>query len=181
MEKVEAEICFDLFCGHGSFASQLYRQRFATLVCVDRKRDALADVPVGETIHPYQGNNETLVMPLVREWGFPDFTDLDAYGSPDTVLTRLLRKSGGKDRFAVVATDGTFLRRQMANTVPACWGAGYKDLRWAPQSVGLKDWPVLIYRNLEHWLLATGHRVAEFDCYRPQGHQVFYWGALIER
>ncbi len=178
LEKVECRLVFDLFAGHGTMASALYIPRAEHVVCVDGKRDALADIPQAPNVHIYCGDNRGLVLPLIREYGGPDFVDLDAYGNPDTVLTRLLRGNYYKQRMAVVATDGTFTSRQRAAPIPACWG--YGKCKWAPQSLRMRDYPALIYANLQRWAAGTARQVAEFDSYLVPGTCVVYWGALLE-
>jgi len=179
LEKVGATLCFDLFCGHGTYCRELYRDHFGTVVCVDQKADALADLPPGDHVKPYRGNNASLVLGLLERYGWPDFWDLDAYGNPDAPLVRALALRPTKERFAIVATDGTWLARSRSRRVPSCWGYG-KGVRWAPCCLPRRDYSVLILDNLRRWLGAVGYEVAEFEYRMPRGSgkAVVYWGAL---
>jgi len=152
------------------------------VVCVDQKAEALADVPAGDHIKVYQGNNASLVLGLIDRYGWPDFWDMDAYGNPDAPLVRALKLRPTKERFAIVATDGTLVGRKRSCTVPRHWGFG-KGLRWAPVTVERNDYPVLVRDNLRGWLGAAGYELAEFETHalRGQGKAVIYWGALATR
>lgn len=180
MGKVEATLCFDLFCGHGLYCRELYRDRFATVVCVDKKADALADLPQDEHVNPYIGDNGRLVMGLIERYGWPDFMDLDAYGTPDAPLVKALKMAPDKARFAVVATDGTFLGRKRNNKVPQHWGHG-SGIRWAPFAAGRNDYPLIVRDNLTRWLEAAGYALAEFEAHLPRGQSVVYWAALATK
>ena len=61
MREVGADLCFDLFCGHGQYCRELYRDHFANVICVDQKREALEDVPGDDNITTFLGNNQRLV------------------------------------------------------------------------------------------------------------------------
>jgi len=175
---VEPGLCFDLFCGSGHYLRAIYAETFRQVVAVDKRREALRDLPRSPNVAAYRGDNVKLAQPLVWKYGFPDFVDLDAYGNPDTPLTILLKTSAPKpERFAVVGTDGTLLARSSFAPPPEAWGLG-KGLRFAPFSLGASEYPVLIYRHAEEWLRAAGYEIEDLDCYRPEGHVVFYWGAL---
>ncbi len=182
IRKVGATLCFDLFCGHGTYCRELYRDHFGTVVCVDQKADALADLPPGDHVKPYRGNNASLVLGLLERYGWPDFWDLDAYGNPEAPLVRALALRPTKDRFAIVATDGTLQARKRSCRVPRHWGYG-KDVRWAPNGIERRDYSVLILDNLRRWLGAVGYEVAEFEYRLPRGNgkAVVYWGSLAVR
>lgn len=180
MEKVGATLCFDLFCGHGTYCRELYRDHFSTVVCVDKKADALSDVPGGAHIKAYKGDNARLVLGLVDRYGWPDFWDLDAYGNPEAALVKALKTKPQVASFAVAATDGTFLSRQRNCAVPSHWGYG-KQVRWAPFAAGRTDYPVIVRDNLTRWFDAAGYELAEFEAHLPHGQSVIYWGALAVR
>jgi len=182
MEKVEADTCFDLFCGEGTFLDALYADRFSQVVAVDKRHAALEELPDADHVAVYQGDCIRLIPALVRKFGLPDYVDLDAWGSPDTALVALLRSCRKLQRIAIVATDGVWCslnRSGPANHLPACWG--YSKTWRAPQSAGIADYPTILYRHLEDWAARRQLAVTDFDCYRGQGHNVFYWGALLER
>lgn len=179
MEKVGADLCFDLFCGHGTYCRELYRDHFREVVCVDKKQDALEDLPGDDHIHAYRGDNASLVLGLVDRYGWPDLWDLDAYGVPDAALWRALKMKPQKKRFAVVATDGTFIGRQRANKVPVHWDWG-KSTRWAPFSAGRSDYPLLVRDNLQRWFDTAGYALTLFEAILPRGQSVVYWASLAE-
>lgn len=180
MGKVGASLCFDLFCGHGTYCRELYRDHFAEIICVDKKADALSDLPGDDHIHAYKGDNAKLILGLLDKYGWPDLWDLDAYGNPDAALYRALKWPMIADTFAVVATDGTFMSRKRNCTIPAHWGVG-KGLRWAPFAAGRNDYPLMVRDNLVRWFAETGHELAEFEAHLPHGQSVVYWAALARR
>jgi len=180
MAKVGARLCFDLFCGHGTYCRELYRDHFEQVVCVDQKADALADVPGDAHVKAYKGNNAGLVLGLVNKYGFADFWDLDAYGNPEAALVKGLKMRPALDRFAVVGTDGTFISRKRNCSVPVHWGYG-KEVRWAPFAAGRKDYPVIVRDNLSRWFADAGYALAEFEAHLPRRQSVIYWAALATR
>lgn len=180
LSKVEARLCFDLFCGTGTYYRELYRQHFAQVVCVDRSRESLSQVEALGGAAVVRGDNARLAAALCRQYGYPDFTDLDAFGNPDAPLVAMLPFLGGIRRTAVVATDGTMAARQSFCGVPRCWG--YGDCKWSTSSLAVADYPVLIHDNLRRWLLPLGYVVSAFEWHRrPPPSAVIYYGALIER
>lgn len=177
--EVEGKLCFDLFCGTGTFTREVYLPRFEQIICVDQKAESLSQVPKNPRVVAYQGDNRDLGWRLRCKWGFPDFIDLDAYSNPDGALLPVLKVPGDKERFAVVATDGTFLQRKSFNKTPACWGHG--DAHWAPMSIRSVNYHTLIYRHLEKWLVGAGYRITRFELHRPTGKEVRYYGFVAER
>jgi len=179
-EKVEATLCFDLFCGCGSYLQAIYLDRFERCVAVDKQRKSLQQLPDRDNLMIYQGDNAQLAPRLCRQYGFPDFVDLDAFGNPDAPLLAMLPWLHDKERFAVVATDGTMAARQSFGDPPHCWG--YGAAKWSPASLALADYPTMIYRHLQDWTERVGYAVAEFEFHRkPSPWAVVYYGALIEK
>lgn len=177
--EVEGTLCFDLFCGTGTFTREVYLSHFLQIICVDQKVESLQQLPDNPRIVAYQGDNRELGWRLRCQWGFPDFIDLDAYGNPDGTLLPLLKVTQNKERFAVVATDGTFSGRRRARPVPPCWGHG--DVYWAPMCLRFENYPTLIYRHLQQWLGEAGYRIADFVLHRPVGRVICYYGLVAEK
>ncbi len=180
VEKVEGKLCFDLFCGTGTYLDALYLSRFERCVAVDRRRKSLQELPTADNLTVYQGDNAKLAVKVCARYGFPDYVDLDAYGNPDAPLLAMLPWLRGKQKFAVVATDGTFAIRTNFARVPPCWGLG-EELRWSPLSADRKAMPAMIYRRLERHIARYGYRVTEFEyIQRPRPWAVVYYGALLQ-
>lgn len=180
MEKVEARLCFDLFCGTGTFLQALYLPHFERCVAVDKQRKSLEMLPVSDSLMVYQGDNAQLAPRLCYQYGFPDYVDLDAFGNPDAVLRAMLPWARDKQRFAVIGTDGTMLARQVFQDVPITWG--YGKCKWSPAAAGLAGWPVMILQHLREWSAEYGLRVTDYEYHRlPLPSKVLYWGALFEQ
>lgn len=177
--EVEGNLCFDLFCGTGTFTREVYLSRFLQIICVDKKVESLQQLPDNPRIVAYQGDNRELGWRLRCQWGFPDFIDLDAYSNPDGALLPLLKVPGNKARFALTATDGTFLQRQGFNRTPEYWP--YGGAHWAPMCLRFENYPTLIYRHLQQWLGEAGYRIADFVLHRPVGRVICYYGLVAEK
>lgn len=182
--EVEGNLCFDLFCGTGTFTREVYLSRFLQIICVDQKIESLKQLPDSPRVVAYQGDNRELGWRLRCKWGFPDFIDLDAYGNPDATLLPLLKMTHDKERFAVVATDGTFIGRHVFREVPPVWGHG-SDVRWPRFSMPWDSYPTLIFRHIEQWLGSAGYAVRDFVLHRPaayaDNHHIHYYGFIAER
>ena len=177
VNKVEADTCFDLFAGTGTYCQAIYRDRFCRVVAVEKLNKHLADYPQGDSITAYQGDNTLLAPGLCAKHGFPDFIDADAFGNPDAPILRMLPWLRGKERFALVATDGTWSARTSFVTAPQCWG--YGDVHWSPCSVSWDDYPVLIYRHWEEWFGKHGYGIEDFEWHRPTHKvKVVYYGLV---
>lgn len=178
MGEVEGNLCFDLFCGTGTFTRELYASRFLQVICVDEREAALKELPKSPRVLAYHGDNRELGWRLRCKWGFPDFIDLDAYGNPDGALLPLLKLTRGKERFAVVATDGTFHGRCRARPMPECWGNG--EQHWAPCCISADNYPVLIYRHAEKWLAQAGYAMRDFMLHKAASAPMYYYGYIAE-
>ena len=180
MEKVEARLCFDLFCGTGTYLQALYLPHFERCVAVDKQRKSLELLPDADNLMVYQGNNAELAPRLCYQYGFPDYIDLDAFGNPDAPLVALLPWARDKQRFAVIGTDGTMNARKSFTDIPSAWGHG--KAKWSPSSLRLCDWPAMILQHLRDWTAEHGLRVADYEYHRlALPSKMLYWGALIER
>jgi hypothetical protein len=177
--EVEGNLCFDLFCGTGTFTREVYLSRFLQIICVDQKVESLKQLPDSPRVVAYQGDNRELGWRLRCKWGFPDFIDLDAYGNPDATLLPLLKMTHEKERFAVVATDGTFAGRKRAKPAPPQWS--YGDAHWAPMCVNAENYHTLIYRHLQKWLGGAGYAMNGFVLHKPVGRTIWYYGFIAER
>lgn len=180
--KTGQALCFDLFCGEGTYTKEIYSKRFRQVVCVDKNRKSLSKIKQVDNARLYCGDNEELAPQLCVKYGFPDFVDLDAFGNPDAPLVALMPWAAiaDKQEFAIVATDGTMMARTMFSNAPACWGLG--ECKWSSLSVPYKDYPYFIFRNIEAIVGRRGYVVDSFECYRKKPPSaVCYYGAVIKR
>lgn len=178
-EKVEAELCFDLFCGTGTFVQAVWAPSFSQVVCVDKSRKQLEQLPGLPNVTAYQGDNAKLLPGLLVKYGAPDIVDLDAYGCPDPLVHDLLTTSVTNKRFAVVATDGGMKGRQRGspNALPECYGFG-KNLTFAQYGAAMDAAAVRAHTMLRAWATIGGKAVVDFDAYVCGS--MMYWAALFE-
>lgn len=180
MGKVEANLCFDLFCGRGTMLKTLYADHFKRIVCCDKLKKNLLALPRLPHLTAYQGDNVELAAALCRRHGFPDYLDLDAFGNPDAPLLKMLPWAKDKDRFAIVGTDGTLASRSSFRWVPHCWHPD--DTYWSVLSIKKVEYPVVIFRHLTEWAALHGFAVTDFEYHlATPPWQVVYYGALLER
>lgn len=176
-ERVDHGLAFDLFCGEGTYLREVYAPTFEQVIAVDRSAKSLAKITPGPNAHLFKGDNAVLAPKLAMRYGVPDLIDLDAFGNPDAPLFALRSAMQRKARFAIIGTDGTHSARKAACAVPDCWGLG--SPRWSVGSIGLHEWPVLIYRHLADWF--PGHAITWFEWVIPRGHSVVYYAATLEK
>jgi hypothetical protein len=176
---VDAELCFDLFCGTGTFAQAMWAPRFKQVVCIDKSRRQLEQLPDLPNVAAYQGDNAKLLSGLLVKYGAPDIVDLDAYGWPDPLAHDLLTTSVTDKRFAIVATDGSMKARQRGtpNALPECYGFG-KHLTFAQYGAAMDAAAVRAHTMLREWATIGGKAVVDFDAYVCG--TMLYWAALIE-
>jgi hypothetical protein len=178
IDLVGADTCFDLFVGIGTFTDAIYSKRFARVVCVDNSRKQLEQLSALPNIDIYQGDNANLLTGLLVKYGAPDFVDLDAYGSPDTLAKRLIQTRVTCRPMAIIGTDGGMKARQRGsmNGVPTCWGFG-PGLSHAQFGAAMDAVPVRAFTFLRDWSAAAKKTVAEFDAHVCGA--MCYWAALI--
>lgn len=176
---VGAGLCLDLFCGSGTMTSAVWAPRFERVVCVDKQRKQLEQLPELPNVTAYQGDNQKLLTGLLVKYGAPDLVDLDAYGSPDPLAHVLLTTSLTNKRFAVVGTDGSMTQRTRGSkdAVPACHGFG-PHLSVAQFSGGMDTAAVRAHTLMSEWAAVGGKAVVDFTAYTWR--YMMYWAILVE-
>lgn len=177
-EKVGASTCFDLFCGTGFMASNVWAPRFDRVVCVDKSAKQLEDFPALPNMEVYCGDNAKLLTGLLVKHGWPNVFDLDAYGYADTLVQRILTARTCDKTFAIFSTNGNMKARHKGSktAVPKVWGFGH-GLSFAQFSAGFDAILTCDYTHLREWAEDGGKEVLDFE-----GHRLgpmAYWAAIV--
>jgi len=174
-DKTSNKLCFDLFSGTGTYAEAVWSKKYEQVICIDKSKKQLEQLPSLENIKAYCGDNNKLLIGLINKYGFPDIIDADAYGSPDNIVKRVIMLNDCSKKFAIIGTDGSFNARKLGseNTVPTSWDFG-EHLTIAPFSVTMSGAACRTYTFLREW---THNRVTEFEAYATKS--MLYWGCIV--
>lgn len=172
-------LCLDLFCGKGTYHG-LYSDRFEQVIGVDSDAKKLSKATRRPNIKLFKSNNSKIIIPLLLEFGLPDFIDIDAYGNPDAPLIEARLALNRSPGFSLVATDGTLERRKSAMpTVPRCWGYP-ESVCWSRGAIMRGDYPTLIVQHLREWFPAL--ELTRFEAFVGAMHSgIWYYGATLVR